>query len=86
MPYIHKDDRKKFNKILSEIPEIENAGELNYIITMVCLEYLKKGKRYSNMNDIIGALECAKLEFYRRIVSPYETEKISTNGDIIEEE
>ena len=29
-----------------------------------------------------GALECAKLEFARRIVAPYEDAKIKENGDV----
>ena len=31
-----------------------------------------------------GALECAKLEFYRRVVSKYEDQKILDNGDVYE--
>ena len=37
---------------------------------------------YQTMNDIIGALEGAKLEFYRRVVVPYENDKIEQNGDV----
>lgn len=29
-----------------------------------------------------GAIECAKLEFVRRVVSPYEDQKILENGDV----
>jgi hypothetical protein len=31
---------------------------------------------------VLGAMEAAKLEFYRRIVSPYEDEKIALHGDV----
>jgi hypothetical protein len=34
------------------------------------------------MNDIIGVLEAAKTEFYRRIIAPYEDIKIQDNGDM----
>jgi hypothetical protein len=37
------------------------------------------------MNDIIGALEACKLEFYRRLVSHYEDIKIRSNGDVYPE-
>jgi len=37
---------------------------------------------YQKANDIIGALEGAKLEFYRRVVSGYENRKISSHGDM----
>jgi len=30
----------------------------------------------------LGAIECAKLEFIRRVVSPYEDTKIASNGDV----
>ena len=43
---------------------------------------LEHGKSYSVMNEIVGALECAKLEMYRRIYAPYEDEKIEANGDV----
>lgn len=46
----------------------------------------KKQKRYSTFNDIIGALEAAKIEFYDRIVRPYEDKAIKRNGDIYDEE
>lgn len=31
--------------------------------------------------DVLGALECCKLEFYRRVAVPYEDRKITLNGD-----
>jgi len=42
----------------------------------------KKGLSYSNVNEIIGALECIKLELYRRVAAPYEDLKIEENGDV----
>ena len=66
----------------------ENAGELNYIITKIIYNYWLDGtiannsQNYQRINDIMGALEGAKLEFYRRIVSKYEDKKIKENGDV----
>jgi hypothetical protein len=37
---------------------------------------------YADYNSIIGVLECAKLEIYRRTAAPYEDEKIEQNGDV----
>lgn len=34
------------------------------------------------MNSARGAIECAKLEFYARVVRPYEETKIVENGDV----
>jgi len=76
MPYIKQERRGKV--IIPESP-----GELNFIITKLCVAYLNKnGLNYSTINDIIGACEGAKLEFYRRIAAPYENEKIKENGDV----
>lgn len=33
---------------------------------------------------MVGVLECAKLEAYRRIASPHEDKKIDENGDVME--
>jgi hypothetical protein len=47
------------------------------------VDYLRKhGLSYHNINDILGALEGAKLEFYRRVAVPYENGKIQENGDV----
>lgn len=78
MPYIKKVFREDLKK---RTPE--TAGELNYEITCLIQTYIKNnGKDYQNINDVIGALEGAKLEFYRRIVAPYEDLKIEENGDV----
>lgn len=92
MPYIKKEDRSKFLvdskggfiELLSEVGfKCDNAGELNYAFTLIAQEYLnKKGLKYQNINDIIGALEGCKLELYRRFAAPYEDEKIQQNGDV----
>ena len=75
MPYIEKHRRKLH-------PDMLDAGELNYVITYIIKEYLaQRTFSYRTMNEIIGALESAKLEFYRRIVAPYEKEKMKKNGD-----
>lgn len=59
------------------------SGELNYNITRLLKEYMDfHGLCYQTINDIVGALEGAKLEFYRRIAVPYETEKIEQNSDV----
>jgi hypothetical protein len=79
MPYIDKTDRDQ----ITNGRNIETAGELNFVISTLINEYLiNKGKNYNNINEAIGVLECAKLELYRRIASPYEDLKIESNGDV----
>jgi len=59
------------------------AGELNYEITTLILDYLHgKGESYTVMNEITGALECVKAEFYRKKVAPYENAKCHENGEV----
>lgn len=61
----------------------ENVGELNYAITRLCDLFLQDfGTNYANLNAVVGALECAKQELYRRVVAPYEDAKRVENGDV----
>lgn len=82
MPYITQEARKPIRPIADVLVDaIENEGELNYAITLMCKLYAdKKGICYSTYNTIIGVLDCAKQEFYRMEVAPYEDIKIETNG------
>ena len=85
MPYIKQEKRKVLNKHarLELIGmECENEGDLNYVLTMICKGYLNKYGliRYARLNTIVGALECCKLEFYRRKAVPYEDMKIKESG------
>ena len=84
MPYIKKEDRKKFKELAVKLGiDADCAGDLNYIITEIVHAFIKKkGKRYSNINEVVGALECCKLELYRKIAVPYEDGKIQENGDV----
>lgn len=80
MPYIKQHRREV---VVDTIVVPDNAGELNYFFTIIAKAYLAKhGKSYQNINDILGALEGAKLEFYRRVAAPYEDTKIVENGDV----
>ncbi len=77
MPYIDKVYRVAANE------EPMTAGELNYKITQVLIEYqISKSLNYQTLNDILGALEGAKAEFYRRVVVPYEEAAKERNGDV----
>lgn len=81
MPYILSNAREELAPVYSSrVPN--NAGELNYAITMLCKYYMARGETYQHYNDVIGALESAKMEFYRRVVIPYEDKKIEENGDV----
>jgi len=84
MPYIKKENRIKFDALIDELSDqITCEGDLNYIITsLVHFEIIKKGKNYQVVNNLIGALECAKLELYRVVIGPYEDIKLKENGNV----
>ena len=83
MPYILPNRRLHLNPALAEVHrEILTPGELNYAITELIYHYASTNRTYQGINDCLGALEGAKLEFYRRFAAPYEDTKIKLNGDV----
>ena len=65
----------------------KTPGELNYQISNLISEFCSANKlSYQTINDVVGALEGAKLEFYRRVAAPYEDTKIVTNGDVYDQD
>ena len=78
MPYIPKEDRTEDRAERNPC----DPGELNYALTRMCIRYLDGRPHYHNFAEAIGALECAKLELYRRMVAPYEDKKCAENGDV----
>jgi uncharacterized protein DUF6899 len=89
MPYITQETRNSVELLADEYGldyAAPNSGCLNYCISRLLNSYLKMhGKTYSTMNDIVGVLECSKMEFYRRIASEHEDKKIIENGDVYHE-
>lgn len=87
MPYIPQERRDEIAKNVAP----QNAGELNFVLTRMCLQYLEARMdagpdlaqlRYQDLNDVVGALESAKAELQRRLIAPYENAKIKQNGDV----
>lgn len=78
MPYIKQSERAQLDYMDASTP-----GQLNYLMTLLVHEYVnRQGRSYQAYNDAVGALECCKLELYRRLIAPYEDEKIKENGDV----
>jgi len=87
MPYIGQKDREELDDPIRNLAGYLAGngyeGRLNYTIsTLLTLLVQAQGKRYATMNALIGVLESAKQEFYRKAVAPYEDEKIEQNGDL----
>ena len=84
MPYIKQEYRPELNDKINDLTMvIINPGELCYVIYKILNDLTKENKCFETMSSLISEVECAKLEFYRRIVSPYEDEKIKEKGDVI---
>lgn len=86
MPYIVQQQRIDIHNDL-ELDGLnwtpENAGELNFLVSTFIANYLKeKGLNYATLNEMIGALECAKMELNRVVIGPYENQKILENGPV----
>lgn len=97
MPYVDEDTRKKLDTQINIIVDLLNndavdmtdeqfmriAGSLNYTFTRIVTKVIKKPS-YSKIAITTGVLENIKQEFYRRLASNYEDQKIRENGDIPE--
>jgi hypothetical protein len=80
MPYVDKVTREVLQ---SKAKFADHPGQLNYLFTQQIIAYVKEnGLSYQTINDVVGALEGCKLEFYRRVAVPYEETKIKENGDV----
>lgn len=89
MPYISQQTRNHLNQYLDPLAEeifaSKNfAGDINYSISYILARLTNHQLNYARANACVGALECAKQEFYRRVVAPYEDTKIVQNGDVYE--
>ena len=92
MPYIREDKRKQIESELDQLvikfletqDEGGTAGRLNYVISSMIGAILKNDRllSYARINELIGVLECAKMELYRRVATPYEDDKSRLNGDV----
>jgi hypothetical protein len=90
MPYIKKSRRIELDDKIKDLLDKDtikelSSGELNYIISNIINTYMIAKKEdnkfnYSLCNNLIGVLECVKLELYDRVITPYETIKIKENG------
>ncbi len=88
MPYITQQQREPLAESIDTLLNIITnndglEGKLNYIISSIMSGILEtEGINYTNLNKLIGVLECAKLELYRCIASPYEDLKLEENGEV----
>jgi hypothetical protein len=82
-PYISQMERE----VLAGKGLPQTAGQLNYVLTVYLLEYLKRRTApaevgYAAYNEVMGVLTCIQHELYRRAIAPYEDKKIEASGDV----
>ena len=84
MPYVRQLEREAVDKLINHlITIIGHNGQLNYVISRLCHGFIEcRGVKYTRINEVIGVLECAKLELYRQIAAPYEDVKKNENGSV----
>jgi hypothetical protein len=90
-PYIAGEKRPDKDQLIDQLIEIlrddpKIDGSVNYVITRIVAGSLRPdtGWSYTIASDAVKAFECAKLEFYDRILKPLELDARKRNGDIRE--
>ena len=95
MPYIADEERKALDGYINQLDSAirtlyakddmtNHDGRLNYSVCKILIGVLGLvgAPKYHKFNAMAGVLQCIILELYRRLVAPYEDQKIKENGDI----
>lgn len=87
MPYIKKEQRPAIDALttpliehLKSLPVEEQDGSLNYAVTRIIKQVYPQ--KYFHFNRALGVLTAITQELYRKIIGPYEDQKIQENGDV----
>ena len=82
MPYIEKERREELDYVLEQMvrARITADGDLNYLLFAYCKHFIPKS--YNSLKNFVGELEECATEIRRRILAPYEDDKIAENGDV----
>ena len=81
-PYIKQGGRLALDVIVELMQDecVKANGDLNYILFKFCKKYVHPS--YANYKNFIGELNECIAEIRRRLLAPYEDEKIKENGDV----
>ena len=82
MPYITQGRRSIYDKIVNEMKRlnVKANGDLNYILFAFCKRFIEPS--YNNYKNFCGELRQCATEIERKILAPYEDQKILENGDV----
>ncbi len=86
MPYIKEERRKLYLQSLTDLAselrgQNTESGDVVYCVYWL-LKQLYGDGNFDVKSDALKVLEAAKLEYYRRVMAPYEDAKIRENGDV----
>lgn len=92
MPYITPQDRHDIARngrlwgIIKTLFDMTDGGQRDtgkvvYVVYKLLKEVYGHGN-FEVKSNALKVLESAKLEYYRRIMTPYEDKKIKENGDV----
>ena len=83
MPYIKKNNRKKFDEVLNNLPEMKSKGELEYVVFKIMKQFMKNREfRYTPLHSCVYAVMHCADEFRRCYLDKREDKARKTNGDI----
>lgn len=84
MPYIKREDRRRFDTVLYDLPVPDTKGELEYcIFYLMNLYAMHKVFNYTNLHDTVYAAHHCADEFRRRYLDVREDAAREQNGDVI---
>ncbi len=93
MPYIPAQDRATYDPLIGQLADLlarqqpdRRKGHANYVLTQILRRAWgvdrPENESYSSYADVVGTLECAKHEPYRRWIAAYEDTAIARHGDL----
>jgi len=85
MPYIPDKEKNEMTDAIEDLRlYILTKGDLNYAICQLVGKLILDSDRisYTKMSEWIDAVHDAEAELRRRLLNPYEDQKIIENGDV----
>jgi len=82
MPYIPRPRRIQLAPLIAEMveQEVKADGDLNYLLFYYAKYHVPQS--YNSLKNYLGELIEAAEEIRRKLLAPYEDEKIKENGDV----
>jgi hypothetical protein len=85
LPYITKDRREivdpEITVLVEKLRQL-GLGDVVYVLYRLLKELYGNTRNFYTKAQALAALESTRAEYYRRVLAPYEDEKITQSGDI----